>query len=738
MKGLPFGRPFLLILCGKLIFKPVNHFTRCRYFCTMKALFSFLVVWMLYSSTLHAASIDKAFAALKSFNYFEAKRLFEKNQRKMPAAANYGLAVIYSRTDNPFHQMDSAFACVQRSVATYSGSKEKWKEKWKKHGCDYPAIDSLRALISSAFFQFELKAMNELGMHRFQQTHPWAKEVPQAIALRDSLAYASASTTKTAAAFAEFLRKYPESPLATPAQTEFYRLQYREQTTTDVLSSYINFEKQFPENLYVADAQDHIYRLSTKRNRVEDFAAFIQAFPNNRNVSAAWRKLYQLYMTDYSKTRLEQFRTTYPNYPFMDELNRDTELSEKVLLPYKQDGLFGWMDLEGTVVIPHQYSTVGFFKEGLAWAEKNGLYGYVNKANETIIEFTFESANEFESGRAVVMINDRYGIIDRSGTFLIKPEFKDLGTFTEGLIYAQKDSLYGFYDGFGFQRIQPQFDEAFSFNKGIAKVTYQGLDGFIDTYGSYVVRPQHEGVQFFSDSLLYFEDQDFVRFMRYDGKVIETLFADAVGTLQNDRAVFAYDGKVGYIEMKGKLVIPTTFDDFTNVESEGAFQGGFAKVKKAGKFGVIDRQGKQIIPCQYNAMGAPSTLTAIEKGGKWGFIDLANKMVLPATYEYAESFSDGLGIVQLLTLRGAINAKGQVIIPLNHTTIKKLDKNHYLVSIGAKYGIYNSKGECVVPLEYGQIRKVQDDFYVLNKGLEMHFFQVSTDKLIQPKLPDGN
>jgi hypothetical protein len=35
-------------------------------------------------------------------------------------------------------------------------------------------------------------------------------------------------------------------------------------------------------------------------------------------------------------------------------------------------------------------------------------------------------------------------------------------------------------------------------------------------------------------------------------------------------------------------------------------------------------------------------------------------------------------------------------------------------------------------LEYGQIRKVQDDFYLLTKGQEMHFLQISTDRLIAP------
>lgn len=698
---------------------------------TMKQfVLSFITVFVLFSAK--GASIDKAFKALQQYNYFEAKKLFEKSMKSQPSAANYGLALIYTRTDNPFHQLDSAFVRINLSEASYSGMKEKQKLALKKHNFDYLQIIALRNTISTAFFKLELVKMDEFSFDAYQKKHPWAEEKNLAIALRDSLGFQKAKTGNTANAYNDFLTKYPTSPWSNQAKAEFYRLQYREQTTANTLVSYMNFEKGFPTNPFVTDAQDQIYRISTTKNTAADLAAFIKTFPNNRNVPQAWRKLYQLYMSDYSSERLKQFQKDYPDYPFMEELKRDQQLSEEIIIPYKVEGQFGWMNLKGEIVIPAQYNAVGFFKEGLAWAEKNEKYGYVNKANEVLIPFQFSSANDFEGGRAVVEMNELFGIIDRSGTYIIPAEFKDLGTFTEGLIYAQKDSLYGYYDGFGFQRILPQYDEAFSFSKGIAKVTFKGMDGFIDTYGAYVVKPLHEEVQFFSDSILQYEDGDFIKFMRLNGEEIPTLNADVLGKLTNDRAVYVYDENVGYIDGKGKVIIPLTFDDYTNVEADGSFVGNYAKVAKSGKYGVIDKSGKVIVPFQYAKMGNVGALIAFEKAGKWGFIDLTNKIVLPPTYEYAESFQDGLGIVQMLTLKGAINSKGQVIIPLDHTTIKKIDKTHYLVSRGAKYGIYNDKGKLVVPLEYGQIRKVQDDFYLLTKGQEMHFLQLSTDRLIIP------
>ena len=102
--------------------------------------FCLAVALVFQFSTVNAATIDKAFKALEQFNYFEAKSLFEKSLKKEPSAANYGLSLIYFRTDNPFHNLDSAYTSILRSEAVYSKMKEKTKVKLKVYQFDYLAI----------------------------------------------------------------------------------------------------------------------------------------------------------------------------------------------------------------------------------------------------------------------------------------------------------------------------------------------------------------------------------------------------------------------------------------------------------------------------------------------------------------------------------------------------------------------------------------------------------------------
>lgn len=694
--------------------------------------FVFLGMFILQSSVF-AGSITKGFEALQKFNYFEAKKIFTKSLKKEPCAANFGLAQIYFRTDNPFHSLDSALICIKIAESTYGTVSEKSKTKLAKYGFDYLTIASYRSQISHEFFLIEKKNPTENGFDTFQANHPWAEDRFTAVELRDSIAFKTAETQASSAAFQSFLTKYPESKLRFKAKQEFYRLQYMEKTAAGTLVSYMNFETTYPENPFVKDAQDKIYALSTKNNTVADLDAFLKKFPNNINVDDAWRRLYQLYMIDFSKERIARFKSEYPNYPGMAGLDAEIALSEVVFLPLKVDGMFGWMDQTGKTLIAPQYTNVGFFKDGLAWAEKNGKYGFVNKSNQVVVPFQFESVTDFEKGRSIVQKDELYGCIDRTGAFIIPPTFKDLGIYTEGLMYAQKDSLFGYYDGFGMQRIPAVFDEAFSFENGRAKVVYQGYTGFIDVYGSYIVKPMYNDLISFSDSILINEGEDYLEFINLKtGKVLE-LKADAISPLVNNIALVTLDGKVGYINEKAVVIIPVKYDEFTNCTVDGAFVGNYAKAALKGKYGIIDKTGKTIVPFNYPKMGDVGSLIAVEKAGKWGYIDLANQWKIAPIYENTESFKDGLGIVQNLTVYGAVNAAGKVIIPIEFTTVNQIDKTHYNVTKGAKNGIYSNEGKMLVPVEYNRMQKIDGDWYALFKGQELNYFQLSTNTLVIPK-----
>lgn len=318
-----------------------------------------LVFILLPVFSVSAGNIEKGFACLKVYNYFEAKQFFEKSVKKQPAASQYGLAIIYARNDNPFYNLDSAFNLVQRSEKLFPQIDAKEKEKLKLIEVDYDHILLLRQNISSQFFKIVQSKPSEIAFQTFLDQHPWAIENSVAIHRRDSLAYSIAVQNNTSSDFQLFLNKYPNSVYFNDAKNAFDLRFYQEKTSKGTLSELELFLVDFSNNPYKGDAEDRIYALSIEKQTIENYEAFIRRFASNRNIEDAWRKLYQLYIYDYSEGRIVQFLQDYPDYPFKSEVEMDQALSLQQLFPYKTGTLFGWMNEQGEIVFSAEYESLG-------------------------------------------------------------------------------------------------------------------------------------------------------------------------------------------------------------------------------------------------------------------------------------------------------------------------------------------------------------------------------------------
>jgi hypothetical protein len=693
----------------------------------------FFVVFFIQPQ-LYASKIEKGFEALKIYNYFEAKRLFEVVMKKKPSPASFGLATIYYRRDNPFYDLDSAYFYILSSEAKYSEIKDKEKEKLKIYGFDYLNIIELRRNISTEFYKIAQKENTVSAYNQFIINHSWASERFLAIHNRDSLALNEAIAGNSSFHFQYFIRTYPESEYIKVAIKKFDWLLYKEQTKTDNMMAYLTFMKQFPESPHVLDAENRIFELSIVKNVIPEYINFIKNYPNNHNVGNAWKKVYQLFMYDYSDNRINEFQELYPEYPFKEELKHDLQLSRLKLLPYKNGSVFGFMDYDGEIIIEAAYESLGFFKEGLATAVKNGKYGYINKGNEVVIDFQYDLALDFEDGRAIVEREEKLGIIDRSGQVIIPLEFEDVGSFSNGLIYGLKDSLYAYYDRIGKQRIPEKYEEAFTFVNGLAKVQEEGKQAIIDIYGTYYIAPAYEEIRSFSDSLFVYRYEDLYGLMRQNLEVVVPPTYSEIGKLSSNRALIIKDDFIGYINEKGELVLEPKFDLIPNYLDVAQFEGDLAVVSLKGKYGVVNQHGKFVIAPTYNQLGELGTYLSFTKGKGWGFIDKTNRTVISPKYDFAESFKDSVAIIENLTLFGLIDMQGKVILEPVYSDIKRLDSQRLMVSLGPKHGVYSVKGEELVPVIYQQIRFFNKDFLILTDQGEVHYLYLPENRIISPKI----
>lgn len=110
--------------------------------------------------------------------------------------------------------------------------------------------------------------------------------------------------------------------------------------------------------------------------------------------------------------------------------------------------------------------------------------------------------------------------------------------------------------------------------------------------------------------------------------------------------------KEGFIDAKGSLVIPATF------QKAYPFKGGLAAVQMDDRWGFIDTHGEMVIRPQFTQIGsfseglAPFRKPYRELWGAWGYIDRKGKVVIEPRFDTAEDFRGGVARVGLETARG--------------------------------------------------------------------------------------
>lgn len=115
---------------------------------------------------------------------------------------------------------------------------------------------------------------------------------------------------------------------------------------------------------------------------------------------------------------------------------------------------------------------------------------------------------------------------------------------------------------------------------------------------------------------------------------------DRAEAFSESMAVVRKDGRYGYIDVSGRLVIPVKYQD------AGSFSAGLAPVCLYGKYGYVDKSGEMVVPFKYSyAFPFSEGLAAVELNGKVAYIGPDGKTVIPYMLDSGKPFKDGIAEV---------------------------------------------------------------------------------------------
>lgn len=141
-------------------------------------------------------------------------------------------------------------------------------------------------------------------------------------------------------------------------------------------------------------------------------------------------------------------------------------------------------------ISPHGFYTP--FVEGKLLVRKNRKYGFVDIEGTIVIPLEYDTLDNFNEGYCFGKINNEYFLVNASGNRKIIDylHIEDVGPLSEGLAPIKIDGKYGFIDSLGTMKIEPQYLSVGFFNNGICNVKIMNDTwGYIDTTGNWFVIP---------------------------------------------------------------------------------------------------------------------------------------------------------------------------------------------------------------------------------------------------------
>jgi hypothetical protein len=636
---------------------------------------AFLFAVLVLTSFSYAQNIRKGFDALNIHDYFKAKHVFEKRLKKEKSPASFGLAQIYYRNNNPFHNMDSARHYIIQAIDNFESIKVKKQTKYnERFGFNMAAATVLRQSISDELFKRARQEDSESGYAKFIADNFWATQVPFAVFLRDSCAFEFAAAASSSEAMQNFLDKYPTSAFEGRAKDLFYRFQFEEQTRLGQEIHYANFIQDFPNNPYISQADQKIFRFYEDKNNIKSYEKFIQTYPKSAYVSEAWIRLYRVFIQENGLAYLNFFKSTYPNYPFMQELEQEIAMLNAQLFPFVRNRKWGFMNHEGKVLIQPKFDFVDAFSQGRAAAGINDLYGFIDPMGAWVIQPQFSDVLPFRFNLSVVF-NDKEeaGLINLFGDWIIQPAFKDIIIINDEKVWVENDEHFLLYDIKKNQFSETKYNEISDFIDGLALVANENGYALIDLKGNARFQYADEVFRFgdlfmvsYNDSLALVDEENnlILPFDEYE-------FA---GFNPNGLTPFILKDKLGYLDAEGKIAIQARFDLFPNWELFAGFLNEYAKAynAKTKKYGLIDDKGSWILQPRYNDVSFFSDIIAAQLTDKWEFINITGQRLNFGVFDRAESFKNGVALVFRAGQVGLINKTGQVVIPIQMRRINRL------------------------------------------------------------------
>lgn len=250
-----------------------------------------------------------------------------------------------------------------------------------------------------------------------------------------------------------------------------------------------------------------------------------------------------------------------------------------------EDNQYGLISTSGTVLIDPGFEEVKYLGSSNLYAVKEDETWKLMSTEEKkiIIDSGYEDIIEAKSENIVVKKDGKYGVIDKNNKEKIKPQYEDLKYAFSIYYIAKKDGKYGI--------INLENETIIDFE--YKNMVYVENGGFIEadkTDTETVIFDNNLGEKIVGIVSEVNTEKGYIKvyanneYKYYNFKLEEKNSSDLLTS--NTLFLSKKDGKYGYVDKSGKVVVDYIYEDGTEQNSSG-----FAAVKRDGVWGSINKVG---------------------------------------------------------------------------------------------------------------------------------------------------
>lgn len=698
----------------------------------MKKLAYIVMVYLCTTFICSASKIENAYKALSIYDYFKAKKTAYSCLKKNTSQAAFVLANIYYRSDNPFHNYDSAYKYIEIANANFNPIKD--LELLKKYSFQDSSMLALRNAVHSASYNKYITSKKNLSISEIETFINYNQNslyLAKCFFKRDSIAFYNCIKEQKSASMEKFLLSYPESFFIIDAREQLDYFTFREYAANDNTTSIEKFIITFPKSNNIIAAQDLLFAISLKQKNTALLHKYITQFPNNSHVESSWKDLFSLEVNTYSSEALNDFITKYPDFPYKQSIEKEIELSNTLLLLVKTTNTFGYINEKGDTIVPFIYDGLEEFSDGLAVAERNGKFGYINKLGEQIISFELEDAESFKNGRAIIKKGNSYFVINRTGT-IISNAYEGISDFNEGLAIVKNNLLYGAIDKNGKEEIPMQYQSMAEFNEGLSAAQKNNTFGYVDSKGLPTIPFMFQWAEKFSNGRARVKYNNKYGVIDKKGDFVIRPLYDRIDEEINGVYVVYKNNFYGFVDSSGCLLSEINNIQLSNNTSKDYTDGNLLRLSLEEEQKLINKNGKTISEEEYEEMYLPKGgLIKIFTEDKYGFINTKNKTIIKPIYDDASDFEDSVSIAEKKDLKLLINTKGEVLFSIKTNELEKIGSNCYTyLNEKNERVICNKKGITILITSKESPEILKDRFLIWEGTYKSEIYDMKAGKFI--------